>query len=339
MNTVFLIGNGFDLNLGLRTRFSDFYKHYYSVRKEDKREHIQKLLKDINGNAENWSYLEKALGEYAEKFSPDTVSDFTDIWHDIIFELAKYIKEQQELALPTNIHVREKEKRYLAYPELFIKRALRQPYQQFRETYGADNKISIINFNYTSTFEEIYGWEGRPSFLMADNHSVIGEIENIYHIHGTTTGDMILGVDNTNQILSQNGLQNHPEIVNRMVKPTANEHSQTLRDTDCKNLIADANLICVFGMSLGITDQTWWKYIYDRLKSDDAMAIIFSKDSSTDPLIAYLAIRQQEKKVQEFLKAAGVSPSNSTSIKEKIAISFNSDIFSSFSNIAEYPLF
>ncbi len=28
MNITFLIGNGFDLNLGLKTRYTDFYKYY-----------------------------------------------------------------------------------------------------------------------------------------------------------------------------------------------------------------------------------------------------------------------------------------------------------------------
>lgn len=43
MNITFLIGNGFDLNLKLNTRYSDFYKYYI---KNDPKDLLSKSIKE-----------------------------------------------------------------------------------------------------------------------------------------------------------------------------------------------------------------------------------------------------------------------------------------------------
>ena len=36
MNITFIIGNGFDLNLDLKTKYIDFYNYYFSIESEKK---------------------------------------------------------------------------------------------------------------------------------------------------------------------------------------------------------------------------------------------------------------------------------------------------------------
>ncbi len=45
MNILYILGNGFDINLGLKTRYSDFYKYYIGI--ESKDENIRKLKIDV----------------------------------------------------------------------------------------------------------------------------------------------------------------------------------------------------------------------------------------------------------------------------------------------------
>lgn len=45
MNILFLIGNGFDINLGMQTRYTDFYKYYATV--PTSKDSILKLKKEI----------------------------------------------------------------------------------------------------------------------------------------------------------------------------------------------------------------------------------------------------------------------------------------------------
>lgn len=47
MNTVFLIGNGFDLNLGMRTKYEHFYEYYLSNQGDEDSVHIRKLKDKI----------------------------------------------------------------------------------------------------------------------------------------------------------------------------------------------------------------------------------------------------------------------------------------------------
>ena len=74
MNVAFLLGNGFDLQLGLKTRYENFYE-YYSKR-PSANELISHLKEHINDYLEgkknrlpdvNWEDLEMALGKYTKE--------------------------------------------------------------------------------------------------------------------------------------------------------------------------------------------------------------------------------------------------------------------------------
>lgn len=64
MRITFLIGNGFDLNLGLKTRYTDFYPYYCDMPSHRHRQiaRFRELLKQT-GSHPLWADFEKALGE------------------------------------------------------------------------------------------------------------------------------------------------------------------------------------------------------------------------------------------------------------------------------------
>ena len=62
MNITYIIGNGFDVNLGLKTRYQDFYDYYQN--QPSPSEEVKQLKAHIDRNKENWADLELALGEY-----------------------------------------------------------------------------------------------------------------------------------------------------------------------------------------------------------------------------------------------------------------------------------
>ena len=94
MNIVYLIGNGFDRNLGLRTSYKDFYNFYKKQRSSN--EDIRKIKEYIdNGESELWSDLEKALGEITTEFNdPD---GFVDILKDISDNLFSADENRQNI--------------------------------------------------------------------------------------------------------------------------------------------------------------------------------------------------------------------------------------------------
>ena len=84
MNITFMIGNGFDLGLGMKSSFKDFFAEYHK-NSANKDESIKQLSEHISADEDTWSYFEKQLGEYTVEFDCDTVKnlyaqikDFTD---------------------------------------------------------------------------------------------------------------------------------------------------------------------------------------------------------------------------------------------------------------------
>ena len=94
MNILFLIGNGFDINVGLNTRFRDVLKSYLKESNEDPR--IQKLKKDIDRNFENWADFEKQMGVYTENFTLETIDDYCFCIKNFKEFLIKHLKKEEE---------------------------------------------------------------------------------------------------------------------------------------------------------------------------------------------------------------------------------------------------
>ena len=74
---MYLIGNGFDLNLGLRSSYKDFYDYYKS--QENDSSVIKGFKSNISNILDKWSDLELALGEYTKAItSIDELAGYLD---------------------------------------------------------------------------------------------------------------------------------------------------------------------------------------------------------------------------------------------------------------------
>ena len=70
-----LLGNGFDVSLGIKSSYGDFYKWYYDKPSDIK--HIQDfrnaikedILRDIPDDEKTWADFELGLGKYTENFT------------------------------------------------------------------------------------------------------------------------------------------------------------------------------------------------------------------------------------------------------------------------------
>lgn len=67
MEVTFLIGNGFDLNLGLCTKYTDFYPHYIDDSRFDSDDPAVRSFKQLlrrGGDYDRWADFEAALGAH-----------------------------------------------------------------------------------------------------------------------------------------------------------------------------------------------------------------------------------------------------------------------------------
>lgn len=103
---IFIIGNGFDLDLGLKTSYSDFAKSSFWPQQEGYTIPYMKTFLEKKREAETWFDIEKSLTDYAQKTNCNILS-FIRKWRynsqvdknyfdKIKDALCSYIKEQQE---------------------------------------------------------------------------------------------------------------------------------------------------------------------------------------------------------------------------------------------------
>ncbi len=268
----FLIGNGFDLNLGMKTSYKDFYEHYCKPHSEIP-PHVQEFKNNILNNYKTWADAELAFGKYSENFEIDEAELFLDCHEDFCNQLAVYL---------------EKEAAYLKFDKINyglinvddmlqienIVRGLDSELADFLINiyhnnpnstleYEYYNSYNFINFNYTNTLDSIL------------NKSYNYEIENVVNIHGTVKQHMALGIDNDSQISNTQLYElNKRVIMSQFVKPQVNRANQHRADAKAISCIQSSDIIYIYGMSIGETDKRWWDLIKLTLQQNEQTQVI-----------------------------------------------------------------
>ena len=332
MNVTFLIGNGFDINIGLNTRFRDFLKIYLKSKNSDPR--IVKFKKDINLDLDAWSDFETQMGKYTEKFSIDTMDDFIYCLDDFRSELIEHLKKQEKQIdfdyLSNNI-VKIFRESIINFKSVFpeeSKSRIRSLYNAFQ--YGVYN-YNFILFNYTYVLDKCINiLKGITPPL--SNHRYLSNvyadtIGTVLHIHGTTTRDVIIGVDNANQIINEE-LAKNKRFIRTIIKTQINKKLKKRKDEIGSDLIKNSNIICVFGMSLGETDKTWWQRIGNWLKSDESHElVIFNVSKKTNPIHPNQYFDIEDKIIERFFELSDFPNDKKDSFEKQIHIGLNTNIF------------
>ena len=261
MNILYILGNGFDIAQGMKTRYSDFYK-FLNEHYNDCSEVLKALLDDINEDIDNWSDMEKAFGLYTNIIG--SKEEFIQLHGELCLKLREYFLNEEE-----NSWVSKYEKNLesgkgfflscetLYHPESYLREGNKRKFRELWPSYRGKPKIYVVSFNYTSTFEHLYGIRaGR------ENIDEPGEITQIIHIHGSFDSDepIIMGVDNKKQIGSYS-FKFDNRITDIFVKNALNNALNNARPDDFTNLIKKSDVIVMYGVSMGDTDDRWWKII------------------------------------------------------------------------------
>ena len=172
---LYIIGNGFDLDLGYNTSYNSFIKskQFNHIIQNNSSNNLAKYIsQNIYNNNKRWVDLEILLGEYANEFCKDEVDILNIHLKELKNELKLYLNEQE-----TNYDILRQQKSS-AFKML-----------KHVHTELVNNlPVSVINFNYTNTFLN------RLTFLnkgIAFQNNLI----NYYHPHGTLNDDFALGLN------------------------------------------------------------------------------------------------------------------------------------------------
>ncbi|TCN65649.1 AbiH family protein [Acetobacteroides hydrogenigenes] len=321
MNITFLIGNGFDLNIGKKTSYYDFYKYYKAQPSEN--EIIRRLKNDLIINYENWSDLELGLGEYTENLKD--LTEFDTVFNDIRSNLSDFIKKQEYDSNEISINTTSKCYEDLLHPEIYLVRGDRSSVERARLSFISPNNttINIITFNYSKSLEQILKYENKPIDIV--NHPGC-KIQNIYHIHGFYNERMILGVNDASQIKNEK-FKINAEIAETLIKQELNKNLKHLIDQECIETIERSDIICLFGLSMGETDKIWWEYIGKKIAKTGGHLILFHKGKELAENMDIFFPREERKIKNTFIKKANISNEEIEKVSNRIYIGYNTDIF------------
>lgn len=303
MNIVHIIGNGFDLNQGLPTSYAHFYEYYLQVvPTEDEPRIVSKFRallhrKLYDNRTDKWADLEKALGEVTSEY--DSVDDYMTVYKDVYKHLMAYLNMAYQHSVVEPFEDLNK----TFFEDLYSPWRYLTPGDQTKllDTLpiNKDINVSIINFNYTDTLDRVSKYTMKEGGLLGRYNGFPAYYTGCRHIHHKLEGkDIILGVNNVEQV-SNRKFRDDEQILTYLIKPQTNTRLETLVDEECKSLIDKADLICIYGTSLGDTDETWWLKVGMRmgsLKNACVMFLPFENNISDVLRVGYPFIRSSHKK-------------------------------------------
>ncbi|MDW5290917.1 AbiH family protein, partial [Formosa sp. PL04] len=268
MQTLFVIGNGFDINLGMKTRYFDFFKFYKGV--ESDSELVNKLKNEISTDIENWADLELAFGQYTARLN--NLEEFEEVYEDLSDNLKDYLESVENGFNYENLDLK-KVPEYLCHPEKFLLPKNKNEVSKWKSEWTNHSwSINVISLNYTCSLEKLLGDKQIGTQIGTHHNSAPIKFGQIEHIHGYLNKRMILGVNDVSQIANVS-FQEDEDIINAIVKDDCNKAYRHTLEEKCKKWISSSQLICLFGSSIGETDKLWWELIGEKLKSNSKLII------------------------------------------------------------------
>lgn len=288
----------------MKTSYQDFFKYYLGLPSDDA--DIQAMKKDINSHRyETWADLEMGLGAYSSQCANKDI--FLKCLADIKTNLKVYLqKESEKIKLYTL-------KSYSNFINigLFLDPESQYRYQIFSSRKSSARIFDIITFNYTSTLEWLLDYEDRPVKI-----SPTESLQAILHIHGMLDRMMAMGVNDSTQI-SNTDLNADIDVMEEFIKPEYNDACMNNKNSICESLIDSADVIVLYGTSLGLSDDKWWKLIGHRMDKNDY------------PLLVYLPYDERKNLVAEPNHLRRWVMQCVREIKEKFSIQLDEKILAS----------
>jgi len=334
MNILFMIGNGFDLNVGLKTQFMQFLPIYLDIPNDDER--IKQFKNDINLDLDTWADFEREIGKYARKYNLKNYNDYFFCLDDFSDQLLEHFKNQVAL-IKYEEHAQNIIEVFKESINNFKQSLLEESQQIIGDIYSSTSKsahtYSFITFNYTNVLDECL------AILINENKTkplaqrsipggaVTDKIGSIIHIHGTLEKAVIIGVDNPSQIDNAE-LSENKQFSKRIIKQDINNALRNRKEYLGSGLIEKSNIICIFGMSLGETDTSWWKRLGVWLSSNKSnQLVIFIYERNLKESRPNQMIDVYDNYRNRFFDLAEIADSNREALEQRIHIGLNTRVF------------
>lgn len=255
-----ILGNGFDIKLGIDSRYTDFYEYFLGQEgakvifnpsdgtvSTPKHPELVEMMKDRY--VVYWSDLELLFGQEIGRFQ-----NINSIYHEKAYleqKLNDYLDRQQRRVTVPYKTADELKKQL---DEIVMRLADMCGYKLDNE----ENEISFITFNYTDVIDRII-----ETVNNASNKRIV--YKKPMHIHGRVKETVILGVDNEKQY-DYSTIEYWKEELNKlMLKPELNNLLRSHEVSEIVCTIDNMDAVVIYGASIGETDAMWWKKLSEWL--------------------------------------------------------------------------
>lgn len=233
--SVLILGNGFDLDLGLNTNYEDFVKSsYWPFGKSSYYEEntLPCFLNDHLGEIGTWYDLEEALAKFATQcvHSENYLIDRDKTYFKILNQkLKEYLQSQEDSFVEMmngDNHTKRKSPAHYVL-ETFLKKEVR----------------SIYTFNYTNLYK-------------IAQKLILGFEDEYTHIHGSLA---------KNNIILGTGDQRNLDDKYFEFYKSANPH---YKSNDLVEDLNSADEVYIFGHSLGLNDHDYFSEFFKKASSE-----------------------------------------------------------------------
>lgn len=329
-----MIGNGFDMGLGMATSFKQFFP-VYRAKSLDKEENIKQLSQSITDDEEAWSYFEKQLGVYTSEFDEETSVNFKHQVNDFTSEFIAYLRLQEERLSFDDEQVISKT----------ISNALTSFYkdgnlptesyscisQLFQNNVYDEHRYNFISFNYTDSLQKCLGCLKDnivATRKLSSSTTKTDRIGIVVNVHGTKDGYPIMGVNDKTQIANKE-LAENKSFTDRLIKPQLNSRLRMNNEGQAINVLNSSKIICIYGMSLGETDRDWWDRVITWLHNDSSrQLVIFNYDDKYSTSLPTNWLDKEDGIIEQLTSYNKNKDINVDNLRSRIHIAVHKNIFS-----------
>lgn len=314
----FILGNGFDLSLHIKTSYEHVYNTYIDT--PSSTDVIVSFKNELKKRKpfDKWSDFEMGMAEYAGTLSSE--EEFIECIRDFKRHMVEHLRKE------------DKQLESLVQGGFYNSQIVHELERSFEKFYGGFSpnvrvefdrltdkefwNYNVITFNYTKSLEYLHVAKFKQQKMLMNPP---------LHIHGDLYNDVVLGVNNVEQIkradykLTKKGCR-------AFVKTFFNEQYDKDRVLTAKKMIESSTIICTYGFSLGESDQLWVDLIVEWLKKDvNHHLVVYKYDTTTYNRQVYDEVMDvEDEKRGELMYHLGINDSN---LESQIHIPVGYDIF------------
>ena len=268
MRICVLIGNGFDLALGLKTGYKSFVQEYLKQNKDTENADIKWLCNNIEADLENWGDAEMAFGRLqfsdARKNGLGTYQASEESFSVAFQEYLQ--KENARFSIP--LEKRGETSQTLVKRLFELSKWMTAGHAAACRVMPKEMELFIdfLNFNYTDTLSQILGVDasGLAKVKFNMGTQIIEADVSVCHVHGTLDRGVLFGVDSADQIKDGN-VQAYCSRTGETIKPRGAEVAGFSARSDGIKKLGLADVVVSFGLSFGASDKGWWQKLWENV--------------------------------------------------------------------------